>query len=295
MYASVTLAMKGMLGLLDNKYRAQYHRTVADMAWATCDIAKAIAPKHRLTLIDGITGIEGEAHCGLKVYPGVIVASQDMVAVEAVGSAIMGFYHLESPGVQLAMKAGLGTGELSEIEILGKTIEEVRHPFKRPLRRYVSKWKNVKEYIGGACEGCLVTLTRTPFIVNPNKTYAIMTGRQVFVPDDIKADEAWLIGTCAVQEDHQFPGFMEKIKHIKTIRKFSGCPGMSALHNQYKRSLTKGTPYEIPDQISIDGVILLPPPDFVRKTAREGAEARREGRMTLEETMKKSTDERWGL
>lgn len=287
MYNSVTLAIKGMLGLIDNKERALYHRTIAEMAWATCDLAKAIAPKHRLTLIDGITAMEGGGpHNGLKVNLGVIVASQDMVAAEAVACAVMGFHHLESPGVQVAMKAGLGTGELSEIETLGKTIDEVRYPFKRPIRRYVSKWRNVKEYIGGTCEGCLMSLNRTPFIVEPDKTYALITGTRVCIPDNIEADEVWLIGTCAVRESHQFPGFMKKIQHIKTIRKFNACPGNAAFHDQYKKPITKGTPYEIPDQISLDGATLVPLPDLVRRSDLEAAEARREGRMSLEEFKK---------
>ena len=287
MYGSVTLAIKGLLGLLGNKDRGIFHRTVAEMAWATCDLAKAIAPKHRLTLIDGITGMEGGGpHAGLKVNSGVIIASQDMVAVEAVGCAVMGLHPFESPGVQVAMKAGLGTGELSEIEILGKRIEEVVHPFKRPVRRLVSKWKNVKEYIGGTCEGCLLGVTRTPFVVDPDKTYAIIAGTRALVPDHVEVDEVWLIGECACRANHQFPGFMSKIKHIKTIRKFPACPGIIGFHDQYKRPVTKGTAYEIPDLITIDGSTLGILPDFVRPNDREAAEARREGRMSPKEVKK---------
>lgn len=292
MYGNVTLSIKGLLGFLPGKDRGQYHRTIADMAWATTDLAKVIAPKHRLTLIDGITGMDGGGpHAGLIVKPGVIVASQDMVAVEAVSCAIMGFHPLESPGAQCAMKAGLGTGELSEIEILGKTIEEVQYPFKRPLRRFVSKWRNVKEYIGGTCEGCLLAMSRSPFFIDPNKTYALISGTRAFVPKRIEADEVWLIGTCAVREDHQFPHFMDKISHINTIRKFPGCPGIIGYHDQYKRPLTKGTPYEIPDMLSIDGGALAMLPDLIREEALEDAIARHEGRMSLGETKKKFLSE----
>jgi uncharacterized protein (DUF362 family) len=284
MYNNATLAIKGLLGLLANKDRGIFHRTIAEMGWATCDLAKAVAPKHRLTLIDGITGMEGGGpHAGLRVDPGVILASSDMVAVEAVGCAIMGFHPLESPGVQVAMKADLGTGELSEIEILGKPIHEVLYPFKRPLRRYVSKWKNVKEYIGGTCEGCLLAITRTPFTVDPRKTYALIAGTRVLMPDNIAADEVWLIGECACRENHQFPGFSQKIGRVGTIHRFPACPGIIGFHDQYKRPITQGTPYEIPDMITIDGSTLAILPDLVRKGDLEAAEARREGRMTLEE------------
>lgn len=281
MYGNVTLAIKGLLGLLESKDRYLYHRTIADMAWATCDLAKAISPKHRLTLVDGITAMEGGGpHSGPKVDLGVIVASPDMVAAEAVSCAIMGFHPLESPGTQVAMKAGLGTGELAEIEILGKTIDEVKYPFARPLRRYVSKWKNVKEFIGGTCEGCLLTITRVPFIVDPNKTYAVIAGRGVLVPENLEADEVWVIGTCANRKDHQFPNFMNKIKHIKTIHKFPGCPGIyGELYDAHKYPIAKGTPYGTRGLFTADGATLSILPDLVRGSVREAAEARREGRI----------------
>lgn len=279
---TLTLAIKGLLGLLANKDRGPYHRSNVDMAWATCDLAKAINSKHRLTLIDGITAMEGGGpHAGLKCNPGVIVASADMVAVNAVSSLIMGFHPLEAPSTQVAMKDGLGTAELSEIEILGKKIEEVMYPFKRPLRRWVSKWKNVKEFIGGTCEGCLLGFSRTPFIVDPNQKYALIAGRKVLLPDGLEADEAWLIGECACRRDHQFPDYMEKLRNVKTIRKFPRCPGTISFHDQYKRPITKGTAYATPDQITVDGCTLAILPDLVRQDEREAAEARREGRIRM--------------
>ena len=33
--------------------------------------------------------------------------------------------------------------------------------------------------------------------------------------DDLEADEAWLIGECACLENHQFKGYMDKLKNCK--------------------------------------------------------------------------------
>lgn len=285
--AVASLSIKGLLGLLAQKDRGLHHRTNVDVAWATADIAKAIGSKHRLTLMDGISAMEGGGpHAGLRCDPGVIVASSDMVAVNAVTSAIMGLHPLELASTQVAMKDGLGTGELSEMEIMGKTIDEVLHPFKRPVRRYVTKWENVKEYVGGTCEGCLFGFARAPVIVDPKKTYVLIGGRKVLLPDDLQADEAWLIGECACLENHQFPGYMEKLKNCKTIHKFARCPGILGFHDIHKRALAKGTPYEIPSQSTIDAVALVTMPELVREGDREAAEARREGRMSLGEFKK---------
>lgn len=113
-----------------------------------------------------------------------------------------------------------------------------------------------------------------------------LRAEKVLLPDDLEADEAWLIGECACRKDHQFPGYMEKLKNIKTIRKFAHCPGIVSFHDQYQRLITKGTPYEIPDQITIDGSTLAILPDLVRQDEREAAVARREGRMSLKEFKK---------
>ncbi|MDP6179627.1 MAG: DUF362 domain-containing protein, partial [Desulfatiglandales bacterium] len=59
----VSLGIKGWLGLLAYQDRYLYHRTDADIAFATCDLAKAIKDKHCLTLIDGITGLMGGYTC----------------------------------------------------------------------------------------------------------------------------------------------------------------------------------------------------------------------------------------
>jgi len=79
--------------------------------------------------------------------PGVIVASPDLIAVEAVCHAIVGYHPLESPAVQIGMKDGLGTGDLSEIEILGTRLQDVYYPFLRGHMRYVQRFDNIKDMI----------------------------------------------------------------------------------------------------------------------------------------------------
>jgi uncharacterized protein (DUF362 family) len=284
---TASLALKGLIGVLTQKDRGLHHRTHGDVGWAVSDVAKAIGSRHRLTLMDGITAMEGGGpHAGLKCNPGVIVASPDMVAVNAVTSAIMGLHPLELAATQVAMKDGLGTGELSEMEILGKTIAEVLHPFKRPVVRWVTKYQNVREYVGGTCDGCVYGFARSPLVVDPKKTYALIAGARVCLPDDLQADEVWLIGECACLESHQFPGYMEKLKNCKTVHKFGRCPGILGFHNIENSKLAKGTPYEVPHQCTLDACTLVTMPDLVRKEVREAAEARREGRMTLDEFKK---------
>jgi uncharacterized protein (DUF362 family) len=98
-------------------------------------------------LIDGVLTAEGGAgpwDAGLtQIKPGLLVASSDPVAADAVATALMGFDPEAKDGaapfvhgdnhLALAQKANLGTHLLSEIGIAGPAIRELVHKFKPAL------------------------------------------------------------------------------------------------------------------------------------------------------------------
>ena len=220
-----TLSMKNMLGLLQMSDRHIYHRTPWDMAWAVNDLFKIIKEKHKLTLIDGIIGVDGATHAGFISNPGVIVASQDPIAAEAIANTIVGYNPIESPHVQVGMKDGLGTGELAEIDIVGSKLQDVIYPFQRPMLRFVSEHTNVIEYYGGTCHGCIMAAVSVPTDVDPEKKYAVISGSRVLVASELdEFDEVWLVGKCACTASDQFPGFMNKVKAAKKSRENANMP-----------------------------------------------------------------------
>lgn len=104
-----------------------------------------------LAIIDGITTMtNGEGFWCEKVgytEPGVMIMGFDPVATDAVGAAVMGY---SNPRAQrgtvpftmcdnhllLAEQAGLGTADLGRIEVVGRAVQEVLHPFPRsPLKK----------------------------------------------------------------------------------------------------------------------------------------------------------------
>jgi uncharacterized protein (DUF362 family) len=100
-------------------------------------------PVH-LAVIDGIFSCEGGAGPWDKslaqVKPGVLVASRDVVAADAVGTALMG-YDPEAPSraapfghtdnyLALAHALSLGTHRLNEIDVVGGSLETLRRSFK---------------------------------------------------------------------------------------------------------------------------------------------------------------------
>lgn len=105
----------------------------------TADLCAA-RPIH-LAFIDGITSVsggEGPWCEGLKaVAPGLLIVGFDPVATDAVGTALMGYENPAAPkGVKpfaycdnhllLAQKAGVGTAELSRINVRGSAIRDLK-------------------------------------------------------------------------------------------------------------------------------------------------------------------------
>jgi uncharacterized protein (DUF362 family) len=100
-----------------------------------------------LAIIDGITSMSGGEGpwCGqvaeLKVTkPGVLIVGLNPVSTDAVGTAVMGYdnpralrgtkpFHFCDNHLVLAEEAGLGTADLSQIEVRGLTIEKAKYPY----------------------------------------------------------------------------------------------------------------------------------------------------------------------
>jgi uncharacterized protein (DUF362 family) len=106
-------------------------------------------PVH-LAIVDGITTIrggEGWWNAGIgPIDPGVVVAGFNALSTDAVATAVMGFDprapHYTAPfetrenHFLIAEQAGLGTADVSRIEVRGLRIEDVRTPFRTSSFRW---------------------------------------------------------------------------------------------------------------------------------------------------------------
>ncbi|MEM3789276.1 MAG: DUF362 domain-containing protein [Candidatus Bathyarchaeia archaeon] len=134
--ATVTLGIKNMMGALASKGSMHNGRLHANIA----DLASLLKPS--LTVIDGIIAGEGHETSGNPVKMDLVIAGTDPVAVDAVGTAVMGVSPTEVEHLVLAEKKGLGTYQLEKIEIIGEPIERVRRKFRRSIS---SKFLNISE------------------------------------------------------------------------------------------------------------------------------------------------------
>ena len=96
-----------------------------------------------LCIVDGIESIRGGEGVWIKgvqgIKPGVMLAGKNPVCMDAVSMAVMGYDPRADRGtkpflrgdniLKLAEAVGVGTTDLSRIEVLGLSIKEALHPY----------------------------------------------------------------------------------------------------------------------------------------------------------------------
>jgi len=81
-----------------------------------------------LSVVDATTAFdEGRERSVLTMD--LTIAGTDIVAVDAVGTAVMGFDPLQIEHICYAQERGLGIADLGRINLVGLSIDGVRRPF----------------------------------------------------------------------------------------------------------------------------------------------------------------------
>jgi len=130
----LTCVIKNMFGTLILGNKASTHARFPkreDFNAALTDIYSVSQPE--LTIIDGYYAMEGNGpSAGDVVKMDLILAGFDPVALETVVCEIINFNRKEIYYIQQAESKGLGTTDLTKMELLGDPIDEVKRPFKPP-------------------------------------------------------------------------------------------------------------------------------------------------------------------
>jgi len=141
MLTLVTGAVKNNYGYLPHEVKLRLHReqiVPADFAGAVVDVYAACPPG--FVVVDAIDALEGSgpSRGGRPRHLGLLIAGTDAVAVDAVCSASIGLDPMQVATTRLAHQRGLGTGDLSDIEVAGSSIQEARcEDFARPANQYL--------------------------------------------------------------------------------------------------------------------------------------------------------------
>jgi len=129
-YTTTTGAMKNAFGGLLNTKRhyshSWIHEVLVDLLAIQQEIHAGI-----FTIMDGTTAGNGAGPRTMRpVIKDYILAGADSVAIDAVAAKMMGFDPMSIKYIRLAHEAGLGTGKIEEIEIVGEDIAPINWHFK---------------------------------------------------------------------------------------------------------------------------------------------------------------------
>lgn len=127
-FTAFTGAVKNMYGVIPYGSRLDLHSRFSGgeaFSRMLVDVFACVSP--RLTIMDGIVAMEGPGPAGgAPRSVGLVLASRDAVALDAVAQDLVGFGPDDVETTMSAGRRGLGTADLDAIETAGETIEEAR-------------------------------------------------------------------------------------------------------------------------------------------------------------------------
>ncbi len=198
----VTLGIKNLHGVISDDDKLFGHSYPA-LPEKLTDFLRVRKPD--LTVMDGVTGLEGDhAEEGTPVPMNLIFAGRDVVAVDAVASAVIGFDPMEIDINRVAHEQGLGVADLSAIQVVGESIESVRRPFRRPdVVLDAELFPGLRIIAGEYCRSCEYYIRRgldklkDSGYFDGSHELTIVLGKEPDVPDDIPG-RVIMLGDCCL-------------------------------------------------------------------------------------------------
>ena len=154
--AVITLSGKNMMGFLDGEEQWKIHG-IRDfhgdnLPGCVRVIHKNLRTLHKkvrpdVAVLDAFHSFEGgtvpQCAQGDRVEPKFAVAGADFVAVDTVAATALGFNPQDIGYLVYGVEDGYGTGDLSQIEVVGTSIEEARWPLKpAPRMEVLVNWRD---------------------------------------------------------------------------------------------------------------------------------------------------------
>ncbi|MDD4901990.1 MAG: DUF362 domain-containing protein [Patescibacteria group bacterium] len=127
---SVTLGMKNLKGFICGEEKLKLHEK--GLSEGIVDLNTFIKPA--FTIIDGIVGLEGDGPTsGQAKRMDLLIASNDILALEIVACRVMGFDPYRVKHIRLAKNKNIGQYDSDKITVAGNSIDEVKSKFNVPF------------------------------------------------------------------------------------------------------------------------------------------------------------------
>jgi uncharacterized protein (DUF362 family)/NAD-dependent dihydropyrimidine dehydrogenase PreA subunit len=124
---TITGAVKNVFGCVPGKKKAIFHAQAGEdsetFSQMLVDLLGCMPPA--ISVMDAITVMEGDGPVdGRPRHLGLVMASKDAVALDAVAAAVLGLNPMEIDTSRLADAQGVGVADLTGIEIVGERIQD---------------------------------------------------------------------------------------------------------------------------------------------------------------------------
>jgi uncharacterized protein (DUF362 family)/Pyruvate/2-oxoacid:ferredoxin oxidoreductase delta subunit len=139
-FSLFTGAIKNCFGTLPGLQKARFHMLYPhpeNFSRMLVEIFSCVRPA--LNLMDGVLGMQGNGPAtGDLRNIGLVLASADGVALDAVASHIMGFRENEIDMIRIGAESKLGESQIQKIEVTGESLDAVRlTDFSLPSNRLI--------------------------------------------------------------------------------------------------------------------------------------------------------------
>ena len=149
--AGITVALKNLYGFLPREDRFRYH-SADKIEEIIVDLN--IVRRSDLIVVDGTYSTHHRPPFDIQRMD-LALAGNDPVAVDAVAAKVMGVDLKTLRNLKWAEERGLGTSNLSEIQIFGLSVDEAFRRKTATVIDYVHRnYDKIKLINGGACTGC---------------------------------------------------------------------------------------------------------------------------------------------
>ncbi len=216
----VTLGLKNLKGLIVDSQKKEFHRV--GVIRGVGDLIQTLKPV--MTIVDGTFGQEGIGPVfGDTVQMNLIIGSKDVVACDAVTSAVMGYEPEEAMITVEVHDRGIGVMDLDEIEVAGESIESVRRRFIRANEVELDGVAPYTLLIGEeTCTGCRNTVRSSMIEFEDHQNSDALQGKIIVtgpvkeseLPENASKDNLILVGKCT-----------RHLKHLGTW--VPGCPPLN--------------------------------------------------------------------
>lgn len=205
----VTLGIKNLKGCMRPIDKKVFHEI--ELNHAIAEMCRMLAPIITVHLMDATVAYEGMGPgSGTPVEMGLLLASQDVVALDSVACDLMGIDPQQARLIRFCADRGVGIMDLDRIERVGEDPDLHRRRFRLPYEALADEFPDLRIISDNACSGCAMNLFRALEIARScGQTVTCQT--VVIGPSVDTEEQTLLVGRCTK------PGW-DCARHVK------GCP-----------------------------------------------------------------------